>query len=190
MLNKHYKLYLRTLLLGVIVQFVFPAVYASKYYSIIGTGIGYRDFIQDEPAYHTILLSPYFEYGTGNPRKHLWGFNGMIVLNPQNTSEITLFQIGSQSKFFIVPKRFFIGGGPGLNIEGENVSERNDKDTLPNSNLSIVEPKLFFNINIHVGLLFYLFKGHNLIIDSFYSLSVGKPFPYSANLMVGVFSFY
>jgi hypothetical protein len=159
---------------------------STSYYSIIASGGGYRDFILDEPTYNKIFISPYFEFGSSVRGKRLFGFNGMIVLNPENTSEITLYQIGGQVKFFIVPRTFFIGGGPAINVEGKNVKgkDRNASD----SGVTIENPKVFFNINLHMGFALPLFKGYSIIFDTFVSQSLGNPYPYSVNLMLGILS--
>lgn len=161
--------------------------YATSYYSIIATGGGYRDFLQDEPTYKKTFISPYFEFGSVRG-KRLLGFNGMIVLNPENTSEITLYQIGGQVKFFLVPRTFFIGGGPALNVEGKNIKDKDRSST--DSGVTIENPKVLFNINMHMGMAIPLFNGYSIIIDSSVSQSLGNPYPYSINLMLGILSMW
>ncbi len=164
------------------------SAYATNYYSIIATGAGYRDFIMDEPSYKKIFISPYFEFGSSVRGKRLYGLNGMIVLNPENTSEITLYQIGGQMKFFIIPKTIFIGGGCALNIEGENVKKEDSSSS--DSGVTIENPKTLFNINLHMGISLPLFTGYSIVFDSFIGQSIGDPYPYSINLMIGILSFW
>ena len=159
------------------------SVYAT-YYSIIATGGGYRDFLKDEPTYKKTFISPYFEFGSVRG-KRLLGFNGMIVLNPENTSEITLYQIGGQLKFFMLPRTFFIGGGPAINVEGKNI-----KDRSAESGVTIEKPKVFFNINLHMGLAIPIFEGYSIVIDSSVGQSMGDPYPYAINLMLGILSMW
>jgi hypothetical protein len=162
--------------------------YATNYYSIIASGAGYRDFLVDEPSYKKIFISPYFEFGSSIRGRRLYGLNGMIVLNPENTSEITLYQIGGQMKFFIIPKILFIGGGCALSIEGKNVKKKDS--TSSNTGVTIENPKTLFNVSIHTGISLPLFTGYSIVLDSFISQSVGDPYPYSINLMIGILSLW
>jgi hypothetical protein len=163
-------------------------IYATTYYSIIASGAGYRDFIVDSPTYKNTFISPYFEFGSIIRRGPLIGFNGMVVLNPKNTSEITLFHIGGQGKVFIIPKLIYIGGGPGLSIEGENVKKK--EQSSDEQAVTIENPKTFFNINLHIGITLNIVSRYSLIGDAFLSQSVGSPYPYSANFMIGILSFW
>ncbi len=162
--------------------------HATSYYSIIASGGGYRDFIQDEPTYKKTFISPYFEFGSSVRGRRLFGFNGMIVLNPENTSEITLYQIGGQVKFFMVPRTFYIGGGPAINVEGKNVKDKDRSSS--DSGVTIENPKVFFNINLHMGFAIPLFHGYSIIFDTSVSQSLGNPFPYSVNAMLGILSMW
>ena len=163
-------------------------LHATTYYSIIATGLGYRDFIADNPTYNKVFISPYFEFGSIIKRGMLLGFNGMIVLNPANTSEITLFHIGGQIKQFLIPKLIYISGGPGLSIEGENV--KNKERTSEESGITIENPKTFLNVNVHIGITLNIVSRYSLIGDAFLSQSAGSPYPYSANVMIGILSFW
>jgi hypothetical protein len=162
--------------------------YTTNYYSIIASGAGYRDFLVDEPSYNKIFISPYFEFGSSIRGRRLYGLNGMIVLNPENTSEITLYQIGGQMKFFIIPKTLFIGGGCALSIEGKNVKKKESSSS--NTGVTIENPKTLFNVSIHTGISLPLFTGYSIVLDSFISQSVGDPYPYSINLMIGILSLW
>lgn len=162
--------------------------HATTYYSLIASGIGYRDFIVENPTYNNTFISPYFEFGSIIKRGTLIGFNGMIVLNPKNTSQITLFHIGGQAKIFIIPKLIYIGGGPGLSIEGENVKK--EERASDEQAVTIENPKTFFNINVHVGITLNIVSRYYLVSDAFLSQSAGSPYPYSANFMIGILSFW
>jgi hypothetical protein len=163
---------------------------SSKFYSFIGSGIGYRDWIAADSEHPFSVISPYFEYGTGNPSGHIIGFNAMVFFRPTDRSKGLAVQFGGKVKYFLVPRMVFLGMGVGCYIEGKNAYRLDDEVEPASTRLSIPEPRLFPNINGDLGIAIPLSDGNSLVLDFTPNLSFRKPYPYSFNLNLGFLTFY
>lgn len=165
-------------------EFAYPDI---PIYSIVGGGIGYRDYIIEDSEYNIALLSPYFEFGAGNYRRYLLGLNGAIVLDAEDTSRIKQFQLGVQLKLYIVPRILYFGIGTGVHIESE---EETTIESSENESVTIENPRFFYSTNVSLGVTIEVIKKRCLLIETSFIQTVRDPYPFSANIMMGILAFY
>ena len=164
-----------------------PAEGSTSYYTLVAVGGGYRNAIGENPPSNGVLVSPYFELGVPLKRNSLVGFHSIININPEDTSEISSVVLGGKYSLFLIPRLFYMGPGMGMRMEGNYKNEHNDPDQ--NSSVHSENAKMLFNMSLHAGLLYPYWKKNYLVLELYLSQSVGRYYPYSANVIVGLFSF-
>ncbi len=163
-----------------------PVYPASRYYTLVGAGLAWRDSFREDPPYHATLLSPWIEVGGHITRADTLGFDTRFYLDPSNTSKISSIILGGRYRYFLVPKTFYIGAGAGLHIESEYVrSEDSEGDTI-----NLDKSKLLFSLSAHAGALLEVTDMYYFVFEVSVAQSAADSWPYSAGAAVGLMSYF
>ncbi len=163
-----------------------PVYPASRYYTLVGAGLSYRDSFREDPPYHATLLSPWIEVGGHITRADTLGFDTRFYLDPSNTSRISSIMLGARYRYFLVPKTLYVGAGAAFHIESEYVrSEDSEGDTI-----NLDKSKLLFNMSAHAGALLEVTDMYYFVFEVSVAQSAADSWPYSAGAAIGLMSYF
>ena len=178
----------RIILIAIIILIYYNHAFSrSKYYYSLASGINYNNSISENPLDNCNIIYPYFEFGKILKNGRHLGFNFMIFHNFENASDINSFYVGCNYKYFIIKRLLHFGGGIDILIEDEKIYKDNSHSQ---SSISIQNSTLLLNFNLRFGLIYNIWGNRNIMIDAISGQSIGKPYPYFAALLVGIFSYY
>lgn len=164
-----------------------PAMGTITLYTMVGSGITFRDAFAGDPPYHAGFLSPVFEGGLRTRSRDLAGFHVRFLLDPADTSHISSYYISGKRIFYILPDLLYVGFSAGIHVERNYARERGENESAI---IGSDEAYGLIGTAVHGGLTLEILDQYYLVIDCLAGQSIGRYYPWTINIWGGILSFF